>query len=202
MRRPVVHVVYYSMYGHIKSLAQRAVKGLESTGKVEVKLYQFRETLPSDILEKLHAPPKDESVPVYTPDEMAKADAYMFGIPSRFGTLPAQVKTFIDSLGQLWLSGALVGKMSTVFFSSGSQGGGMETVPLSYIINASHLGMIYVPLGPNKANSNMGQIVGGSAYGAGTFAGLDGSRTPTESELETAYKQAEYFANTVAKFSS
>ncbi|OMH86400.1 P25 protein [Zancudomyces culisetae] len=199
-KRPTIHVVYYSTYGHIAGLAKEIVKALQSTNLVDVKLFQFPETLSSEILQKMHAPPKDESVPVYTVDAMREADAYMFGSPTRFGTLPGQVKTFIDSLGSLWVSGALVGKMYGVFFGTGSQGGGMETTALSFVINATHLGMIYVPLGPNKAVATYAKTVGGSAYGPGVLAGLDGSKPANEEENESARKYAEYFSKVVVRY--
>ncbi|OMH82938.1 NAD(P)H dehydrogenase (quinone) FQR1 [Zancudomyces culisetae] len=181
-------------------LAKEVVKGLEQTGLVNVKLFQFAETLPQNVLEMMHAPPKDESVPIYTVDAMKEADAYIFGFPTRFGTLPGQVKSFIDSLGGLWVAGALLGKMYGVFFGSGSQGGGMETTPLSFIINATHLGMIYVPIGPNKAVGTYEKTVGGSAYGPGVLSGPDGSKPANVEENEAAVNHGAYFAKVVAKY--
>ena len=103
---PVVYVIYYSTYGHIEKLARRVVKGLEESG-VQAKLFQVPETLPTDVLEKMHAPPKASDVPVITVDQLPEADGFLFGVPTRFGTVPTQIKSLFDSCGKLWLTGAL-----------------------------------------------------------------------------------------------
>ncbi|OMJ19293.1 putative NAD(P)H dehydrogenase (quinone) FQR1-like 2, partial [Smittium culicis] len=102
MTKPTVFVVYYSTYGHLRTVADKVVEGLKSTNLVNVELRQFPETLPQEVLEKMHAPPKDASVPEFTLDELEAGDAFMFGFPTRFGTAPTQVKSFIDSTGGLW----------------------------------------------------------------------------------------------------
>ncbi|OMJ17784.1 putative NAD(P)H dehydrogenase (quinone) FQR1-like 2, partial [Smittium culicis] len=112
MAKPTVFVVYYSTYGHVKTVAHKIVEGLKSTDLVNVELRQFPETLPQEVLTKMHAAPKDTSVPEITLADMESADAFMFGFPTRFGNAPAQVKTFFDSTGGLWFNKALVGKMA------------------------------------------------------------------------------------------
>lgn len=103
---PVVYVIYYSTYGHIEKLARAAIKGLEAAG-VQAKLFQVAETLPQEVLEKMHAPPKAADVPVITVDQLAEADGFLFGVPTRFGTVPTQIKSLFDACGKLWMSGAL-----------------------------------------------------------------------------------------------
>ncbi|OMJ14586.1 NAD(P)H dehydrogenase (quinone) FQR1, partial [Smittium culicis] len=124
LKKPTVFVVYYSTYGHLRAVADKVVEGLKSTNLVNVELRQFPETLPQEVLEKMHAPPKDASVPEFTLDELETGDAFMFGFPTRFGTAPTQVKSFIDSTGGLWAKKALVGKMAGIFSGTGSQSGG------------------------------------------------------------------------------
>lgn len=103
---PVVYVIYYSTFGHIETLARSVMKGLEESG-VHAKLFQVAETLPQEVLEKMHAPPKNPDVPVITVDQLADADGFLFGVPTRFGTTPSQIKNLFDACGKLWLSGAL-----------------------------------------------------------------------------------------------
>ena len=145
----------------------------------------------------MHAPPKSD-VPVIDPLKLPEADGILFGFPTRFGTMPAQVKALFDATGSLWAKGALAGKPAGFFFSTGSQNGGQETTALTSIPNLVHHGMVFVPLGyttpllfPND------EIRGGSSYGAGTIAGGDGSRQPSERELGIAQHQGEYFAKFV-----
>lgn len=105
-KTPVVYVIYYSTYGHIEILAKSVIKGLEESG-VQVKLFQVAETLPAEVLEKMHAPPKNADVPVITSDMLPEADGFLFGVPTRFGTVPTQIKSLFDSCGKLWLNGGL-----------------------------------------------------------------------------------------------
>ncbi|KAJ1919613.1 hypothetical protein H4219_001861 [Mycoemilia scoparia] len=199
MALPKVYVVFYSMYGHVYKLAQAIQKGLEKSGKVEVKLFQVAETLPQDVLDKMYAAPKPD-VPVITPAQLAEADAFLFGIPTRYGTLPAQIKAFWDATGQLWAKGALVGKLAGTFFSTGGQHGGQETTAFTFLTTLVHHGIIYVPLGYRHPNlSDISEVIGGSAYGAGTITDGDGSRQPSQKELDIAEFQGEEFAKTVAQ---
>jgi len=202
--KPRINVIYYSMYGHIATMAKSVVKGLESVG-AEVRLIQVPETLSQEVLTKMHAPEKDKSVPTITfgeasentvtvEDALVNCDGVMFGYPTRFGGMPAQVKALWDSTGGLWMKGALVGKPISVFFSTSSQGGGQETTVLTSLTNFIHHGMIYVPIGyTSPIQTNMDEIHGGSAYGAGTFAGSNGARQPSQLELQIAEHQGSHF---------
>ncbi|CAM0138463.1 hypothetical protein VKS41_007076 [Umbelopsis sp. WA50703] len=197
---PLIYIVYYSMYGHIYTMAKEVQKGLEAQG-VDVKLFQIAETLPEEVLTKMYAPPKQEDVPVITTEDLKAADGILWGIPTRFGSMPAQVKSFFDATGGLWQAGALAGKFTGVFFSTGSQHGGQETTAFTTVTYFAHQGMIYVPLGfPDPAFFDNSVVIGGSAYGAGTVAGSDGSRQPSESELKIARIQGENFAKVVKTF--
>jgi len=194
-----VYIVYYSMYGHVAKLAQEIHKGASSVGGVEAKLFQVPETLPAEVLGKMGAPPKTE-VPTITPSELTEADGIIFGFPTRFGMMAAQMKAFFDSTGGLWRGQELAGKPAGIFYSTGSQGGGQETTPLTAITQLTHHGMIFVPVGYTFGAGmfEMEQIKGGSPYGAGTFAG-DGSRQPSELELGQAFHQGKYFAGIAKK---
>ncbi|KAL1935606.1 hypothetical protein VTP01DRAFT_4746 [Rhizomucor pusillus] len=196
---PKVYIVIYTLYHHIYKLALEAQKGLEAAG-VEAKIFQVPETLPAEVLEKMHAPPKPD-VPIITVDQLKEADGFMFGFGTRFGTMPAQFKAFLDATGQLWASGALAGKFAATFFSTASQHGGQETTALTTVTYFAHHGMIYVPFG--FANSHLfdnSEVVGGSAYGAGTVTNGDGSRQPSEKELDIAKTQGQNFGNVVATY--
>ena len=198
-RRKNVLVVYYSMYGHVQTLARQVVKGLERAG-VNARLYQISETLPDEVLQKMYAAPKAADVPIITPEVLAEADGVLFGIPTRFGMLPAQMKAFFDACGQLWMKGAMSNKFVGVFFSTGSLNGGQETTVMSTMPFFAHMGMIYVPMGnKNPKRPEPGTVYGGSPWGAGTIAGGDGSRQPTEYELETAEFQGFDFGSVVRR---
>ncbi|OMJ13609.1 putative NAD(P)H dehydrogenase (quinone) FQR1-like 2 [Smittium culicis] len=201
MAKPTVFVVYYSTYGHVKTVAHKIVEGLKSTDLVNVELRQFPETLPQEVLTKMHAAPKDTSVPEITLADMESADAFMFGFPTRFGNAPAQVKTFFDSTGGLWFNKALVGKMAAIFSGSGSQSGGQETTALTFLPNLVHHGMIFVPMGFTHSNLfSVDEVIGGSAYGSGYVAGSDGSRAVSDKEKELAYHHGESFAKIASKY--
>ncbi|KAL4290223.1 hypothetical protein GQ457_14G010490 [Hibiscus cannabinus] len=194
-----VYIVYYSMYGHVEKLAQEIKKGAESVEGVEAKVWQVPETLPEEVLGKMHAPPKTD-VPIITPDELSHADGLLFGFPTRFGMMSAQFKAFLDATGGLWRTQALAGKPAGIFYSTGSQGGGQETTPLTAITQLVHHGMLFVPIGYSFGAGmfEMEQVKGGSPYGAGTYAG-DGSRQPSELELAQAFHQGKYFAGIAKK---
>lgn len=189
------------MYGHVAKLAEEIQKGANSVEGVEATLYQVPETLPQEVLTKMHAPPKNEAVPIVDVHKLPEADGFFFGFPTRFGNMPAQFKAFIDSTGSLWQQGALVGKPCGLFFSTGTQGGGQETTALTTLPNLIHHGMIFIPtaytFGPGSFS--MSEIKGGSAYGAGTLAGADGSRQPSKLELEIAFHQGQYTAKIAKK---
>lgn len=189
-----VYIVYYSTYGHVEKLAHQIKEGAASVEGVEAKLWQVPETLPEAVLTKMGAPPKSD-VPIITPAELAEADGFIFGFPTRFGMMAAQFKAFLDGTGGLWRTQELAGKPAGIFYSTGSQGGGQETTPLTAITQLAHHGMIFVPIGYTFGAGmfEMENVKGGSPYGAGTYAG-DGSRQPTELELQQALHQGKYFA--------
>ncbi|RWV92488.1 hypothetical protein GW17_00045126, partial [Ensete ventricosum] len=122
-----IFIVFYSMYGHVESLAKQMKKGVDGTEGVEGVLCRVAETLPSDVLEKMHAPPKDPSIPEISAAELVEADGLLFGFPTRYGCMAAQMKAFFDSTGQLWREQKLAGKPAGFFVSTGAQGGGQET---------------------------------------------------------------------------
>eukprot|EP01138_Halocafeteria_seosinensis_P004430 gb/GECG01004531.1/.p1 GENE.gb/GECG01004531.1/~~gb/GECG01004531.1/.p1 ORF type:complete len:207 (+),score=31.64 gb/GECG01004531.1/:1-621(+) len=186
-------IVYYSMYGHVRTMAQEVKKGLESKGAT-VDLKQVPETLPEEVLTKMHAPAKSDD-PVATAKDLTEYDGVLFGIPTRFGMMAAQMKAFFDSTGSLWQQGALVGKPAGVFFCTGTQGGGQETTALTTLTQLTHHGMIYVPMGYiNPVMFDNSEVRGGSAYGPGSFAGADGARQPSESELTLCRDYGGHFA--------
>ncbi|KAL8162579.1 hypothetical protein V2J09_014068 [Rumex salicifolius] len=194
-----VYIVYYSMYGHVDKLALEIKKGVESVEGVEAKLWQVPETLPAEVLTKMSAPPKSD-VPIITAEELQQADGFVFGFPTRFGMMAAQFKAFLDSTGGLWRTQSLAGKPAGIFISTGSQNGGQETTALTAITQLAHHGMIFVPIGYTFGAGmfEMEKVKGGSPYGAGTFAG-DGSRQPTELELQIAFHQGQVLATTAKK---
>lgn len=199
-----VAIIVYSTYGHILTLAKSVQEGVSKAG-YQADLFQVPETLPQDVLDQLHAAPKPKDVPIATLDTLTEYDAFLFGIPTRFGTLPAQFFEFFGATGGLWAQGALAGKPAGIFVSTGTQGGGQETTVRNSLNFLAHHGLIYIPLGYAKTfgeQSNLEEIHGGSAYGAGTFAGTDGSRQPTELELKVAATQGEVFAQLAVKFCS
>ncbi|KAG2233413.1 NAD(P)H:quinone oxidoreductase, type IV [Thamnidium elegans] len=196
---PTVYIVIYTLYHHIYKLAEEVKRGLESSG-VTVKIFQVQETLSEEILQKMHAPIKPD-LPVITVDQLTEPDGIIFGIPTRFGTMPAQMKALLDATGKLWATGALAGKFAGTFFCTASQHGGQETTALTTVTYFAHHGMIYVPFG--FANAHLfdnSEVIGGSAYGCGTVANGDGSRLPTQKELEIAVTQGENFGKVVSTY--
>jgi NAD(P)H dehydrogenase (quinone) len=200
MAPPKVAIVFYSMYGHIYKLALSVQQGLKNAG-INADLYQVPETLPAEVLAKMYAPPKPD-VPIITPETLAKYDAFMFGIPTRYGNFPAQWKAFWDSTGGQWMSGGFWGKYAGIFVSTGTPGGGQESTAIAAMSTLTHHGIIYVPLGYKTAMPLLGdlsEVHGGSPWGAGTFAAGDGSRKPSELELKLAVVHGESFGNAVKK---
>ncbi|KAJ4297309.1 hypothetical protein N0V88_004227 [Collariella sp. IMI 366227] len=200
---PKIAIVYYSMYGHIRQLAEAEKKGIEKAGGT-ADIFQVAETLPEEVLTKMHAPPKPTDIPVITdPTVLEEYDAFLLGVPTRFGNFPAQWKAFWDKTGKQWASGGFHGKFAGVFVSTASQGGGQESTVIACMSTLAHHGIIYVPLGYAKAFgilTDLNEARGGSPWGAGTFAGGDGSRQPSANELELATIQGENFYQTVAKY--
>ena len=197
---PRVAIIIYSMYGHIAKLAESVKLGVEAAGG-SVTIYQITETLPQEVLTKMGAPAKPD-YPIIKAEELTNFDAFLFGIPTRYGNFPAQWKTFWDTTGSLWASGALIGKYAGVFVSTGTPGGGQESTIIASLSSLAHHGIIYVPLGYGAAFpilSNVEEVRGGSPWGAGAFAGADGSRQPSKLELELATHHGKHFYGIVSK---
>jgi len=199
---PKVAIVFYSLYGHIQKLAEAEKEGLKKAG-IEADLFQVAETLPQEILTKMHAPPKSD-IPIIDAKTLESYDAFLFGIPTRYGNFPAQWKAFWDSTGGQWGSGGYWGKYAGVFVSSATPGGGQESTAIAALSTLAHHGIIYVPLGYAKTFAqltNVSEVRGGSPWGAGTFAAADGSRSPSALELELATIQGETFGNHILRVS-
>jgi NAD(P)H dehydrogenase (quinone) len=196
-----VLVLYYSSYGHIEKMAQAIAEGAKKVSGATVVVKRVPETVPLEVANQMHFK-LDQAAPVATVDELADYDAIIFGTPTRYGNMAGQMKTFIDQTGGLWMKGALVGKVGSVFASSATQHGGQETTITSFHTVLLHQGMVIVGL-PYSCQAQMGvdEIKGGSPYGASTIAGSDGSRQPSEQELGMARFQGEHVAKIAAKLS-
>jgi NAD(P)H dehydrogenase (quinone) len=201
-----VLIIYYSMYGHVHRMAQAVAEGVNSFPGAEAVLRRVPETLPKDVLEKMGALDAQQSmaaVPVGTVDDLAAADAVIFGTPTRFGNMCGQMRQFLDATGQLWAKGTLVGKVGSVFASSNTQHGGQEATILSFHITLLHQGFIIVGLPYSfQGQMRMDEISGGSPYGASTIAGRSGERMPSENELEAARYQGRHVAGIAAKLTA
>eukprot|EP00268_Persea_americana_P054405 TRINITY_DN622_c0_g2_i1.p1 TRINITY_DN622_c0_g2~~TRINITY_DN622_c0_g2_i1.p1 ORF type:complete len:261 (+),score=67.03 TRINITY_DN622_c0_g2_i1:1093-1875(+) len=195
-----IFIVFYSMYGHVEGLARRMKKGVDGIEGVEGVLFRVQETLTPEVLEQMKAPPKSEDIPVISAAELVAADGIVFGFPTRYGCMAAQMKAFFDSTGQLWREQKLAGKPAGFFVSTGTQGGGQETTAWTAITQLAHHGMLFVPIGYTFGAGmfKMDTIRGGSPYGAGVFAG-DGTREPSETELALAEHQGKYMAAVVKR---
>jgi len=194
-------VLYYSMYGHVETLASAIAEGARSVDGAEVALKRVPETLPPDEARK-HGAKLDQAAPVAVPAELADYDAILFGSPTRFGNMAAQMRNFLDQTGGLWAKGALVGKVGSVFSSTGT-GGGNESTVMSFVNTLLHHGMIYVGLPyacPELAD--VSEVKGGSPWGAATIAGADGSRQPSARELAQARYQGRHVARIAVKLSA
>lgn len=195
-----VYIVFYSMYGHVDGLARRMKKGVDSVDGVEGVLYRVPETLSLDVLQQMKAPPKDDSVLEISASELVEADGVLFGFPTRYGGMAAQMKAFFDSTGSLWNEQKLAGKPAGFFVSTGTQGGGQETTAWTAITQLAHHGMLFVPIGYTFGAGmfRMDSPKGGSPYGAGVYAG-DGTREPSDTELALAEHQGKYMATVVKR---
>ncbi|KAI5857372.1 putative benzoquinone reductase [Durotheca rogersii] len=202
---PKIAIVYYSTWGHVRKLAEAEKAGIERAGGT-ADLYQIPETLSSEVLAKLHAPPQSTDHPLLTdPATLEAYDGFLLGIPTRYGNFPAQWRVFWDRTGGQWSRGGFYGKLAGLFLSTASLGGGQESTALASISTLAHHGIIYVPFGYAKAFAaltDLSEVHGGGPWGAGTFAAGDGSRQPTEKELEIARIQGEEFYKTAAKFTA
>jgi NAD(P)H dehydrogenase (quinone) len=198
-----VLIVYYSMYGHIHRMAGAVAEGVREVPSAEVLLWRVPETLPEDVLRKMGALEAQKAmahIPVCAVDELAQADAVIFGTPTRFGNMCGQMRQFLDATGGLWIKGALVGKVGSVFTSSATQHGGQESTILSFHITLLHHGMVIVglPYGFDK-QMRIDEITGGSPYGASTIAGGVGERMPSENDLAGARYQGRHVATIASK---
>ncbi len=198
-----IQVVFYSMYGHVYRMAEAIAEGARSVPGAEVLLRQVPETLSDEAIAKMGAVQARQAfahVPVADSDSLADADAIIFGTPTRFGNMCAQMRAFLDRTGGLWAKGALIGKVGSVFVSTGTQHGGHETTITSFHATLLHHGMIIVGCPYSEpALTNMAEITGGSPYGAGTLAGGDGSRQPSLNELAIARFQGAHVAKIAGK---
>ncbi|VWC60905.1 NAD(P)H dehydrogenase (quinone) [Burkholderia lata] len=197
-----VLVLYYSSYGHVETMAQHIAEGAKSVDGVEVTLKRVPETIPVDQARAIGVK-VDQAAPVATVDELADYDAIIFGTPTRFGNMAGQMRTFLDQTGGLWMKGALVGKIGSVFASTGTQHGGQETTITSFHTTLLHQGMVIVGV-PYACSGlvNMNEITGGTPYGATTLAGADGSRQPSANELDIARYQGKHVAELASKLAS
>ncbi|AJE02564.1 NAD(P)H:quinone oxidoreductase [Geobacter pickeringii] len=198
-----VLVLFYSMYGHIHRMAEAVAEGIREVPGAEVLLRRVPETLPADVLEKMGATEPQKAfahIPVATVDDLAAADAVIFGTPTRFGNMCGQMRQFLDATGGLWMKGTLVGKVGSVFTSSATQHGGQESTILTFHTFLLHQGMVVVGL-PYAFAGQMrnDEITGGSPYGASTIAGTQGERQPTENELAAARFQGKHAATIAAR---
>jgi NAD(P)H dehydrogenase (quinone) len=193
-----VQVIFYSMYGHIYRMAEAVADGARSVPGVEVSVHQVPELVPPDVLEKSGASGARKTfaqIPMAKVDQMGDADAIIFGTPTRFGNMCAQMRNFMDQAGGLWMKGALIGKVGSVFASTATQHGGQETTITSFHTTLLHLGMVIVGVPYSEQRQmTMAEISGGSPYGASTIAGGDGSRSPSENELAIARFQGKHVA--------
>jgi NAD(P)H dehydrogenase (quinone) len=197
-----VLVLYYSSYGHIEAMAAAVAEGAASVPGTEVFVKRVPELVPDDVA-AASGVKLDQVAPFATPGELADYDAIIFGTPTRFGNMAAQMRNFLDQTGGLWFTKALVGKVGSVFVSTASQHGGQETTITSFHTTLLHHGMVIVGLPYTfEGNSEMGEISGGTPYGASTLAGNDGSRMPSANELAGARFQGAHVATIAGKLAA
>jgi NAD(P)H dehydrogenase (quinone) len=195
-----IHIVFYSMYGHVYRLAEEEAAGAREVPGCAVELYQVAELMPDKALEASGAKAARQA---FAHIPLAEADAVIFGAPTRFGNMCAQMRNFLDQTGGLWMKGGLVGKVGSVFTSTGTQHGGQETTLTSFHSTILHHGMIIVgvPYAEQRL-LEMGEITGGTPYGASTLAGADGSRQPSANELAIARFQGRHVATIAGKLAA
>jgi NAD(P)H dehydrogenase (quinone) len=196
---PKILVLYYSSYGHIEQMANAVAEGARSVSGTEAVVKRVPELVPEDVARNAHMK-LDQAAPIATPGELADYDAIIVGTPTRYGRMTSQMANFWDQTGGLWVKGALVGKVGSAFTSTATQHGGQETTLFSIITNLLHQGMVIVGLPYSfQGQMRLDEITGGTPYGASTLAGGDGSRQPTENELEGARFQGRHVAEIAAK---
>lgn len=192
-------VLYYSAYGHVERMAEAVAEGARSVAGAEVAVKRVPELVPEDVARKAGMK-LNQKAPVASVEELPYYDGIIFGTPTRFGNMTAQMRNYLDQCGGLWVKGALVGKVASVFASTGTQHGGQETTITSFHSTLLHLGMIIVGLPYSFAGlTRMDEISGGGPYGATTLAGADGSRQPSENELEGARYQGRHVTEIAAR---
>ncbi len=193
-----VLVIFYSMYGHLYQMAEKVAAGARSVPDTEVVVSQVPELVPDAVLEKSGAKAARRNfghVPMAQIDDLRDADAILFGTPTRFGNMCAQMKNFLDQTGPLWAEGALIGKVASVFLGTATQHGGQETTALTFYPILVHHGMIVVGVPYSETRlTTLEEITGGGPYGAGTLSGADGRRQPSANELAIAETQGQHVA--------
>ncbi|MDE2387640.1 MAG: NAD(P)H:quinone oxidoreductase [Betaproteobacteria bacterium] len=194
-----VLILYYSMYGHIEIMANAVAEGARNVENTEVTVKRVPELMSEEVTRRVGAK-LDQPAPIATIDELPNYDAIIFGTPTRFGNMCAQMRNFLDQTGRLWLSGGLIGKVGSVFTSTATQHGGQETTITSFHTTLLHHGMIIVGV-PYSCQEimNMSEITGGSPYGASTLAGGDGKRLPSDNETKIARFQGTHVAQVANK---
>ncbi len=196
-------VVFYSLYGHVYKMAEAVCAGAREESGASVDLRRVPETLPKEVLEKMGAIEAQKAfshIPVCTVEELAQADAIIFGTPTRFGNMCGQMRQFLDATGSLWAKGVLVGKVASVFTSTATQHGGQESTILSFHTTLLHHGMCIVGLPYSfQGQMRIDEVTGGSPYGASTIAGGKGERVPSENELAGARFQGKHVARITSK---
>lgn len=192
-------ILYYSMYGHIEIMANAVAEGARNVENTEVVVKRVPELMSEEVARRVGAK-LDQPAPIATVDELPNYDAIIFGTPTRFGNMCAQMRNFLDQTGRLWLSGGLIGKVGSVFTSTGTQHGGQETTITSFHTTLLHHGMIIVGV-PYSCQEimNMSEVTGGSPYGASTLAGGDGKRLPSDNEIKIARFQGAHVAQVASK---
>lgn len=201
-----VSIIFYSMYGHVYQMAEAVGEGSNSVEGADATIYQVPELVPEDTLKESgawEAQKAFDHIPEATPEVLENSDAVIFGTPTRFGMMAAQMRQYLDQTGKQWAEGALTGKVGSVFASVGGQHGGHETTIRNFHTTLLHHGMavVGVPYFENRLNE-MDEISGGTPYGATTIAGPVGGRTPSENELEIAKTQGTHVAEMALKMSS
>jgi NAD(P)H dehydrogenase (quinone) len=195
-----VLVLYYSMYGHVEIMAKAVAEGVRSAG-ADVVIKRVPDSMSPEVARKYGAK-LDQEAPIATPDELPQYDAIIFGTPTRFGNMAGQMRNFLDQTGALWMSGALIGKVGSVFTSTGT-GGGNESTILTFIPTLLHHGMVYVGLPYGIPETmDVSEVRGGSPYGAATIAAPNGSRMPSARELTMARFQGKHVTGIAAKLAA
>jgi NAD(P)H dehydrogenase (quinone) len=198
-----VHIIFYSMYGHVYRMAEAVLAGVKEVTGAEASLFQVAELAPDTVLEKSGAKAARAAfahVPIATTDTLAEPHAIIFGTPTRFGNMCAPMRNYLDQTGGLWAKGALIGKVGSVFASTATQHGGQETTITSFHSTLLHHGMIIVGVPYSESGlTNMVDVSGGTPYGATTLAGPDGSRQPSANELKIARYQGRHVAEIASK---